>query len=300
VYRNFQEIVAKARQLGPYKVAVLSPEHPEVMRAIADGIKEGLIEPLLVGSGRAIRSVAREASLSLDHIEIVDQEDPQRAADLCLDSVIKGKTSFIIKGNILTTYLYRALIRATTRLAPGQSPSTFCIHQIQGLDKIFMITDPGVHIRPDLECKQKILDNSLGVMRRLGCNEPRVMVLAAPHMDGSMSVPAQEADELRRLARAGKWGKCDIYSAKNLSELFPDRIVRTENFPDIFLVPNIETGNILVKGIDHLGLGIRQPATVGAGIIVLTPSRSDGYELRLSNLALGMVLTAPGREDDVI
>ena len=37
--------------------------------------------------------------------------------------------------------------------------------------------------------------------------------------------------------------------------------------------------------------GIRQCVTVGAGLIALTPSRSDGYKARMGNLALGLVLS---------
>ena len=73
---------------------------------------------------------------------------------------------------------------------------------------------------------------------------------------------------------------------------FPDGEIRTEGFPDIFLVPNIEAGNILVKTIDHLLLGVRQCTTIGGGgLITITPSRSDGYEERMISIALGIVLS---------
>ncbi len=72
-------------------------------------------------------------------MEIIHQEDPQEAANLCLDMVIRGEARFVVKGNILTTYLYRALINATKILAPDQIPCTLCFHQVQGINKIFVI-----------------------------------------------------------------------------------------------------------------------------------------------------------------
>ena len=60
--------------------------------------------------------------------------------------------------------------------------------------------------------------------------------------------------------------------------------------PDLLIVPQIEAGNIIVKAIDHLGMGVRQCVTMGAGIVALTPSRSDGFEVRLLNIALGVLI----------
>lgn len=294
MYRNFEEIVTKAKEIGPRKVAVLYPHDPDVMRAMADGMKEGLIDPVLVGNLSHITGVAREVNVSLGNIELVDRSDPQEAADLCLDMVAKGEVDFVVKGEILTSYLYRALIRKTKELAPDQKPCTLCFHQAQDLDRIFIITDPGVNIRPDLECKKKILVNGASMMRRLGCDRPKVMVLAACRPDGAESNFARDATELRRLAEGGEMGECELCRAQNLYEAFPDGSINVDTFPDIFLVPNLETGNILCKSIDHLLLGIRQCATVGAGLITLTPSRSDEYQARMTNLCLGLVLAASG------
>ncbi len=296
MYHNFEEIVANAKEIGPRKVAVLFPDDPDVMRAVKDGIKEGLIEPVLVGDRPRIESVAHEINLSLQDTEILNQEDPQEAADLCLDMVKTGKVAFVVKGNILTTYLYRALIRTTKQLAPDQAPCTLCFHEAPGIDKIFIITDPGVNILPDLTLKEKILVKAVNVLHGLGCGRPKVMVLAAYHGDESNTSSERDAVALRQLAGEGRLGECEVLTAQNLYQAFPDRKVQTEDFPDIFLVPNIETGNILVKTIDHIVLGKRQGMTVGASVLS-TPSRSDGYEVRMTNLALGLVLSTTARGD---
>ena len=296
MYRNFQEIVAKAKEIGPLKVAVLFPDDPDVMRAARDGAKEGLIEPVLVGNRLRIEAVANEINLPLKEMEILDQGEPQEAADLCLDMVKTGKVAFVVKGNILTTYLYRALIRTTKQLDPDQAPCTLCFHEAPGIDKIFTITDPGVNILPDLTLKEKILVKAVNVLHGLGCARPRVMVLAAHHGYESDTSSVRDAVALKQLAGEGRLGECEVLTAQNLYQAFPGRKVQTEDFPDIFLVPNIETGNILVKTIDHIVLGKRQGMTFGEAV-VSTPSRSDGYEVRMTNLALGLVLAASGSRE---
>ena len=297
MYHNFKEIVAKAKEIGPRKVAVLFPDDPEIIRAMADGMKQGLITPVLVGNRARIEAAGHGANRSFHNMEIVAHEDPQGAADLCMDMVVKGLVSLVIKGNILTTYLYRALIRKTRQLTPDQITCTISFHQVPAIEKIFMLTDAGVNICPDLTTKQKILTNAINIARCLGHERPRVMVLSADHLVGSESISARDVFEINRLAHQGEFGECEILTACNLCQAFPNRIMRTEAFPDVFLVPNLETGNLLAKAIQHFGLGLFQGITTGAGIIALTPSRSAGYEVRLTNLALGVMLAAPAEED---
>ncbi|MBW2617239.1 MAG: hypothetical protein JRD02_13860 [Deltaproteobacteria bacterium] len=295
MYKDFDEIAVRARELGPKRVAILFPDDAAVMRATAEGMREGLISPVLIGEKAHIEAVAKEAHLPIEDVEVNDQSDPQGAANLCLDMVIRGEVSFVVKGNILTTYLYRALIRATRQLAPDQTPCTLCFHQAPGINKIFVITDPGVNILPDLTTKKQILANAIQVLRSLGCDTPRIMALAAMHLDGKPSIVADHADRLKSMADKGRFGKCTMETGTTLLEFFDGNREKAETFPDLFLVPNIEAGNILVKTIDHLIGGIRQCVTVGAGLIALTPSRSDGYKARTRNLALGLVLAESSR-----
>lgn len=297
MYQDFDEIAVKARELGPKRAVILFPNDADVMQAAAEGMKEGLIAPVLVGEEASIKAIASETDLPSGAMEIIHQEDPQEAANLCLDMVIRGEAGFVVKGNILTTYLYRALINVTKILAPDQIPCTLCFHQVRGINKIFVITDPGINIRPDLTAKKKILANAVQMLRSLGCDNPRVMALAAKRLDGSTSVFARDAQELSRLGDKGKFGPCTMEAATTLFDIFDANNFQADLFPDIFLVPNIETGNILVKTIDHLIGGIRQCVTVGAGLIILTPSRSDGYEVRMGNLALGLVLAESCKRD---
>lgn len=65
-------------------MAVLFPDAPDLMRAAKDGIKQGLIEPVMVCNRVRMEAVASEVNLPLQDTEILDQENPQETADLCL------------------------------------------------------------------------------------------------------------------------------------------------------------------------------------------------------------------------
>ena len=59
------------------------------MQATAEGMTEGLISPVLIGEKSHIKAVARKVHLPLGDVEVIDQSDPQKAANLCLDMVMK-------------------------------------------------------------------------------------------------------------------------------------------------------------------------------------------------------------------
>lgn len=294
MYRNFEEIIKSAKKRGPQKVCIVFPEDRDILRTVVDGRRKGLIEPILIGRRILIEKLTQKNRFSLDGIKILDHEDPRLASDLGIEMGARGEVSFLIKGNILTTHLYKALLRYLKKFE-DEVASTLCFHQIYGIEKIFVVTDSGVNIHPDLATKKGILRNAVRVMNRLGWKRPRVMVLSSPCLLGDRSSYEEDAIELRRLALEGRLGECEVLDSRNLYELISERGICEEVIPDLFLVPNIEAGNILVKSIDHLGIGIRQCVTVGGGIFLLTPSRSDGYETRMVNLSLGIVLSASWR-----
>ena len=292
MYHSFAEIEKKAHKLKPKPVSVLYPDDPDVMRSIADGFTRELIQPILVGNQSRIEETAEAVGFSRNKFKIIDERDPQKAADLCVDMAANGEVSFVVKGNIITSYLYRSLIRNAKVLKQKQTTCTLCFHQAKNIGKIFIITDPGVNIYPDLECKRYILENAINTLTRIGYKRPKVMVLSAVSPAISTTASANEAEELQRLIDENEMLNCEFCNSGNLCAAYFENSFKTEDFPDIFLAPNIDTGNILVKTMDHLGGGIRQCVTVGGGIIMLTPSRSDGYANRMATLSLGVVLSS--------
>ena len=294
MYRNFNEIEQRARELGPKPVAVLFPDSHDVMLAVAEGADQGLIKPILIGDKVKINKAAHQINTIQNNFKIIDESDPQNAADRCIDMARRGSVAFVVKGNIITSYLYRSLISYTKANGFDHVPCTLCFHQADNIEKVFAITDPGVNIYPDALKKRKILNNAVNAMHRMGCKSPKIMIISPDHIGRSKSKMQKDADILEQLIKEEKLGECRICSTRNLYSQFPDHRIQTDNFPDIFLVPNIDTGNILVKSIDHLGGGIRQCVTVGGDITVLTPSRSDRYADRIINLSLGIILSESG------
>ena len=136
MYHNFEEIKKKARKLGPKPVAVLYPDDPDVMRSIADGVEQKLIQPVLVGHQKRIKTTAASVGFTQNNFEVIHVSDPQKAADLCVELARTGQVSFVVKGQIITSYLYRSLIRHAKKLDQELVTCTLCFHQTKNIGKI--------------------------------------------------------------------------------------------------------------------------------------------------------------------
>ena len=289
---SFDDILKRAETLPVQRAAVLYPDAPEVMKAVKDGIDRKYIEPVLVGVEHEIRDVAKRIGLDLKGVEIIHVEDRQKGADFCVDQAITGNVDFIIKGQIMTSFIFKSILRATKGLVKqDETPCTMSLHQVTGLNKLFAVTDPGLNIYPDLDSKYKILNSAVAFLRGLEFERIKIMALSAKRGLGTDPVSANDGDILRSRFLEKEDGQVAfIDRKKGLFEVFGGISPVDNGFPDLFLVPNLDTGNILCKTIDHLLLGVRQGVTVGAGVITLMPSRSDRHEVRILSTALGKVL----------
>ncbi len=66
-----RKIIIRAQQ-NPQRIVLPEGNHPVIIRAAHQALRDGIAHPVLLGDPEQIRSMATELQLSLDHIEIID------------------------------------------------------------------------------------------------------------------------------------------------------------------------------------------------------------------------------------
>ncbi len=107
---NFAKIYQLAREKGPEKLVVLAPEG-EFMNAVKIARQEGYVEPIFVGSLEKMQAAADELNFNIDQIEKISCADPQKIADYGIAMLFNKETGLVSKGQIPTSYVYRAIIK---------------------------------------------------------------------------------------------------------------------------------------------------------------------------------------------
>ena len=295
--RTLEDVSRLAQEKGPKKLAVLAPEDGEFMLAVKKAREAGYIEPVLIGDPQKIKRVAAEAAFDINGIELISETDRQAVANMGTAMLFAGDVDMAGKGQIPTAYIYRAIIREETKAGTGRTISVVSLWEIPELKRFTAFTDTGVNIRPDMKAKVEVVKNAVFFFHVLGYVRPRIAVLSGKREIGGAPASFRDAEALRKMAAAGDFGECEIIAATSFAEIFSGTDGAPQNgnqmdmsrLPEILLVPNLDTGNILCK-LDFFLPVYRRSLVMTSGGPFIIPSRSDFCDSILGEFAMGVVV----------
>lgn len=165
--------------------------------------------------------------------------------------------------------------------------------------KPFYITDAAINIAPDLLTKKDILQNAIDFL--IGISEhkftPKVAILAAVETINPKMQSTIDAACLCKMADRGQITGAivegplayDIAISKEAAKI-KGIFSPVAGDADIFLVPDLESGNMLAKEIILLGNASSAGIILGARVPIILTSRSDGVQSRIGSCALAVLM----------
>ena len=166
---------------------------------------------------------------------------------------------------------------------------------LQKDDRPLIITDGALNVSPNLKTKMHILRNVIDFSHRINISRPKISILSATEEVIESVQSSVEAKELTELAKKENFN-ADIFgplafdnsiSKKSASIKGIENIVAGE--ADVLLVPNVETGNALVKMMIYFMGACAAGVVVGGKVPVVITSRSDDATARLASIAAAVV-----------
>lgn len=301
--RTFDELLQAAQRGTAVRVAVAMAEDLEVLEAIKEAADLGLARGILIGDAAEIGRSAELVGLDLSDQEVVAETDPENAARLAVQAVRSGQANVLMKGQLQTSDLLRAVLDRERGLRTGQPLSHVAVTELQGERRLILITDGGVNIAPDVVRKAQIIDNAVMVARKLGMETPRVAVLAAVEVvnsempatiDAAMLAKMADRRQIRHAIVDGPLA-LDVAISRAAAE---DKRLQSpvSGQADILLAPNIEAGNILTKSLQYFAGATMAGVVVGALVPIVVLSRADLAESKLLSIALAKLLAEPDED----
>ena len=148
---------------------------------------------------------------------------------------------------------------------------------------------------PKLEVKMHILRNAVNFANKIGITRPKVSVLSATE-EILKSVPSSiEADLITKKAKeeninADVFGPLAFDNSVSKKSAAIKKIKNeVAGSADILLVPNVESGNALVKMMVYFMGACSAGVVIGGKTPVVITSRSDESEARLASIAAAVV-----------
>lgn len=296
--KTFDEVLNKAKDYGPKKMAVASAGAEDVLKAVEAARKEGLADSILVGDKKEIIRIADEMGIDPANYEIIDKTDKTEATRCVVELVRNKKASILMKGMIGTARILKAILDKEIGLRTNRMLSHVYTLQIKGYDRLLTMTDGAMSISPNLEQKAQIIQNAIYYAHSMGIEKPKVAVVAALELVNPDMPATIDAACLAKMSERGQiiggivdgpLGFDNAISKEAAKHKGVESPVSGE--VDIVLVPNIESGNIFAKGLVYLANAVPAGLLLGAKAPVVLVSRSDSAQSKLYSIALGVLMS---------
>lgn len=293
MYTKFQDIIDAAAARPNKRTIVIAAAADDKMIHVAQAVTDlDLCKVILVGDADEIARLSGEAGFDLGRVRVVDEKDPTQLGLTAVKLVSSGEADIFVKGKMNTSDFLRAVLNKEFGLRTGRQLNVLTCYDVPSEKKLFFITDGGMTVAPTLEDKQEILKNAVPVLHSMGIDCPKIAILAA-NEKVSPKIPATaDAAALCAMAELGELPtgiyegpiafdvamRPEAAAEKNIAS-------RVSGDVDLFLVPNIETGNCLGKAIGYFGHCQTAGIVVGAAAPVVMSSRAASITGKMTSIA---------------
>ena len=288
-------LINRAKKIGSVNAVIVNAGEILPMESAHKAVQNNLINPIFIGNETEIKKHAQKLNWDISKYEIIDEKDVNSTASMAAKLAAEGKVKIIVKGHIHTEVLIKAVLKRDLNLIGKKRLSHVWHMTLDADDKPFIITDGVLNVLPKLEVKMHILRNAVNFANKIGIARPKVSVLSATE-EILKSVPSSiEAQAITKRAKEENIN-ADIFGPLAFDNSVSKKaavIKKIKNevagSANILLVPNVETGNALVKMMIYFMGACAAGVVIGGKVPVVITSRADDSEARLASIAAAIV-----------
>ncbi|PGK36277.1 phosphate butyryltransferase [Bacillus anthracis] len=293
---KLEHLIDQAAGQPKKTVAVAVAEDHEVIEAVAKAITLQLAQFRLYGNQEKIMGMLQEHGLQTsEHIEVIAAASSAEAAELSVKAVKNGEADVLMKGNIPTANILKAVLNKEWGLRKGSVLSHVAAFEVPNYDRLIFVTDAAMNIAPDVTQKAAIIQNTVEVARAIGVDLPKVAPIAAVEVVNPAMQATIDAAMLTQMNRRGQIKNCVVDGPLALDNAVSQIAAEHKGIvsdvagkADILLVPTIEAGNVLYKSLVYFADAKVGAMIAGAKAPIVLTSRADAAETKVYSLALAV------------
>lgn len=242
----------------------------------------GFIEPIFIGDSALIRNLAEAVDVDISQYEVIHSDTEESSAQHASSLAKENHVQILIKGKIQTATLMRHVLDRNNNLRTNKKMSHAFLVSSSTYHKPFILTDAAINISPDLDTKKDIISNSVNLFTKLYDKIPKVALLSASELVNTSMPNSLECAALCKMADRKQIEGCIIDGPLAFDNAFSHESAKIKgiNSPvagdtDIFVVPNIEAGNIAYKQMSMMTDSLSAGIVLGSKVPIVLTSRSE-------------------------
>lgn len=296
--RNYEDMrrmaLEGAARDGGYVVSVANAADREVIETVKELRRLEIADAILTGERELIEAMCKE--IGLDPIpEIVDASGEAEAAEAAVRLVRDGRAHVLMKGLVNTSTFLRAVLNPDWGVRGDGLLCHLGCFEIPSWPKLQFHTDAGMIPAPTVDQKKQMIQQSVAILQRLGIDEPKVAALCANEVVNPKMPATVEAAQLQKWNEEGEITGCivegpialDVALSRESAE-HKKLSSRIAGETDLFVMPDIEAGNLVGKTLMFLAGAKMAGIILGAKCPIVLVSRSDNAEAKVNSLAFAL------------
>ena len=269
---TYKEIYDLVSGYEPVRLAVVNPQQKYIMQALEQAEAYHWIKPLLFKN---------------DNVE--------KALNDSIEAIKNGDADLLMKGNIDTATLLKAVMNKQNGLRSNKYLSHVAVLESPNYKRLILTTDGGVNPTLSENLLDSIIENALQVTNALKNVKPNIAMLALIEKV-SENLPEtllahDTAERYKNDSRFTIEGPIALDVALSAKAAEAKRInSKIAGETDIFIGPNITATNFISKMLLSIGESKGGGVIIGVKIPIILLSRSDTMETKLNSIALGLLI----------
>lgn len=299
---SYEDLISFVKGTKTIKRTVVAAAHDRhTLEGIAEGCRQGVTQPVLIGDEARIRAIIDEEKLSIpvNDIEIINEPDDGKAAAEAVALVREGRADIIMKGILPTARLLKEVVNRETGIKGSGVLSHAGLFQIPAYHKLIILTDGGMLLTPNAEQKRHIVENAVGIMKQLGRDCPKVAALCATEEVNPRMIASVDAAQLKKWNQEGVLKDCIVEGPISFDLMFDKEAAAVKHYEspvagdaDIWLMPDMTAGNLVAKSLMCAAGAKMAGLIVGADAPVVVVSRGASAEEKYYSLIFAAAIAA--------
>jgi len=267
---SYKEIYDLVSGYEPVRLAVINPQRKYILQALELAEANNWIKPLLFKNNNV-----------------------EEALSDSIAAIKSGEADLLMKGNIDTATLLKAIMNKQNGLRSNKSLSHVAVLESPNYKRLILTTDGGVNTTLSENLLDSIIENALQVTHTLKNTQPNIAMLALIE-NVSENLPEtilanNTVERYKNDLRFAIEGPIALDVALSETAAEAKRIdSKIAGKTDIFIGPNITATNFISKMLLSIGKSKGGGVIIGAKIPIILLSRSDIMETKLNSIALGL------------
>ena len=204
----------------------------------------------------------------------------------------------VMKGLVDTATFLRSVLNKEVGLRTGKLMSHVSVFEIEGIDRLILLTDAAFNTYPDLKQKVQIINNSVMVAKACGIENPKVAPVCAVEVVNPDMPATIDAALLAKMSDRGQIKGCIVDGPLALDNALSEEAAHHKGVTgpvagkaDVLLLHDIDVANVMYKSLTYTAKTKNGGILVGTSAPVILTSRADSFETKVNSIALAALVS---------